>query len=321
MDPIINDEAIKDQGALNSHPSYTDKDFEGHRAHSVYVGVHIGNAHRRHPRRRHRHHHHRHHKQGDSDDDDKPLTPPAQRVQFILGEEEDELHETHPLFSEMEELFVEGDAMEWRETARWVKFEEDVEEGGNRWSKPHVATLSLHSLFELRSCILNGTVMLDVDANNLEQIADLVLENMVNANHLPEDARDRIKEVLLRRHRHQHERRHDKENNKGSRIPLIRSLAEIGRVHSSSKSIATEGLSPAPTSPTAPNEPQQFGRFLLPSKQAPVAANVCSSSQPVAATAAAPPSNPVKAVHFQPLHGIFTLLVHAFFESSFFCFC
>ena len=33
---------------------------------------------------------------------------------------------------------------------RWVKFEEDVEEGGNRWSKPHVATLSLHSLFELR---------------------------------------------------------------------------------------------------------------------------------------------------------------------------
>ena len=40
---------------------------------------------------------------------------------------------------------------------RWVKFEEDVEEGGNRWSKPHVATLSLHSLFELRSFLLNGT--------------------------------------------------------------------------------------------------------------------------------------------------------------------
>ena len=40
---------------------------------------------------------------------------------------------------------------------RWVKFEEDVEEGGNRWSKPHVATLSLHSLFELRSFLLNGS--------------------------------------------------------------------------------------------------------------------------------------------------------------------
>ena len=53
---------------------------------------------------------------------------------------------------------------------RWIKFEEDVEEGGDRWSKPHVATISLHSLFELRACILNGTVMLDLEANTLDQI-------------------------------------------------------------------------------------------------------------------------------------------------------
>ena len=59
---------------------------------------------------------------------------------------------------------------EWRETARWVKFEEDVEEGGNRWSKPHVATLSLHSLFELRSCLLNGTILLEMEAEDLPQI-------------------------------------------------------------------------------------------------------------------------------------------------------
>ena len=61
--------------------------------------------------------------------------------------------------------------MEWKETARWVKFEEDVEEGGNKWSKPHVATLSLHSLFELRRCILKGTVILNLEATELGQIA------------------------------------------------------------------------------------------------------------------------------------------------------
>ena len=61
--------------------------------------------------------------------------------------------------------------MEWKETARWIKFEEDVEEGGNKWSKPHVATLSLHSLFELRSCIFRGTVMLDLQADNLATIS------------------------------------------------------------------------------------------------------------------------------------------------------
>lgn len=51
-----------------------------------------------------------------------------------------------------------------------MKFEEDVEEGGERWSKPHVATLSLHSLFELRKGIVSGTVMLDLEANNLFQV-------------------------------------------------------------------------------------------------------------------------------------------------------
>ena len=49
------------------------------------------------------------------------VTPPAQRVQFILGQEEsgDAGHESHPVFSEMEELFVGEDGnMEWKETAR-----------------------------------------------------------------------------------------------------------------------------------------------------------------------------------------------------------
>ncbi|XP_033179955.1 electrogenic sodium bicarbonate cotransporter 1 isoform X14 [Bombus impatiens] len=161
------------------------------------------------------------------------LTPPAQRVQFILGEEVgDDAHESHPLFSEMEELVKDGDEMEWKETARWIKFEEDVEEGGNRWSKPHVATLSLHALFELRSLLLNGTVMLDMEAASLEQIADLVLDNMINKGSLPIEAREKVREALLVRHRHQHERRKD---NNMSRLPIIRSLAEIGRNHSSSK--------------------------------------------------------------------------------------
>lgn len=58
---------------------------------------------------------------------------------------------------------------------RWLKFEEDVEDGGDRWSKPYVATLSLHSLFELRSCILNGTVMLDMRASTLDEIAGYIV--------------------------------------------------------------------------------------------------------------------------------------------------
>ncbi|XP_035231920.1 sodium-driven chloride bicarbonate exchanger-like, partial [Stegodyphus dumicola] len=110
----------------------------------------------------------------------------------------------------------------------WIKFEEDVEEGGNRWSKPHVATVSLHSLFELRSCILNGTIVLDMDAYSLEEIADLVLEHMESSNQISSDVKGNIKEVLLRPHRHQHELRSEW-SEKGSRLPLIRSLTDVGR--------------------------------------------------------------------------------------------
>lgn len=48
------------------------------------------------------------------------VTPPAQRVQFILGEDQnDPAHEPHPLFSEMEELLLDEDGeLEWKETAR-----------------------------------------------------------------------------------------------------------------------------------------------------------------------------------------------------------
>ncbi|XP_062705782.1 sodium bicarbonate cotransporter 3 isoform X28 [Aedes albopictus] len=234
----VDDEAPIDP-RLKSRTSFPeDPDYEGHRAHTVYVGVHIPGSSRRHSQRRRHKHHQQSKDSGDkssaSTESDRPVTPPAQRVQFILGGEvgDDGNHESHPLFSEMEELVKEGDEMAWKETARWVKFEEDVEEGGNRWSKPHVATLSLHSLFELRSLLLNGTVMLDMEAVSLEQIAELVCENMVNAGTLPIEARDKVIDALLKRHKHQHEF-----GSKKTRLPLIRSLADIGKNHSSSKNI------------------------------------------------------------------------------------
>lgn len=106
-----------------------------------------------------------------------------------------------------------------------------------------MATLSLHSLFELRSLLTNGTVMLDMEASNLEEIADLVCDNMVNAGSLPIASREKVRESLLLRHRHQHEREPRKRDNNMSRLPIIRNLADIGRNHSSSKSMLTIFLS------------------------------------------------------------------------------
>jgi hypothetical protein len=99
---------------------------------------------------------------------------------FSIGDEHDAPSDSktvvsHQLFTEMDQLqFNEKEqVLEWKESSRWVKFEEDVELGG-RWSKPHVATLSLHSIFELRSCLHNGGVLLDIPAEDLDQIAGML---------------------------------------------------------------------------------------------------------------------------------------------------
>lgn len=246
MDPSIpaDVEAPKDPGALKTHSSVTDNEILGHR--NVFVGVHgvpegpnSGKS-NHHSRSARPHHRHRGRHLKSSANDNRPVTPPAQRVQFILGEDHDgEGHEPHPLFSEMGELLCdEFGEMEWKETARWIKFEEDVEEGGNRWSKPHVATLSLHSLFELRSMLLNGTICLDMAATTLDDICELTLDNMINSNVLTYDKKAFVKDAILKKHRHQYESSHKVSASTAnmSKLPLIRSLAEIGRNHSSSKS-------------------------------------------------------------------------------------
>ena len=109
----------------------------------MYAGFQVPGGYRRgrHHRRRHHHHHKTNgHKKEGEDDSNRPgtlstrlellsisnlveVTPPAERVHFILGEDDqDGLHESHPLFSELEELVTTGDGtdLEWRERARFV---------------------------------------------------------------------------------------------------------------------------------------------------------------------------------------------------------
>lgn len=78
------------------------------------------------------------------------------------------------IFVELDELHsgdTNRDEREWKETARWIKYEEDVEEGVDRWGKPHVASLSFHSLLNLRRCLEEGLVILDMEEKDLPGIA------------------------------------------------------------------------------------------------------------------------------------------------------
>ncbi|XP_023799094.1 electroneutral sodium bicarbonate exchanger 1-like [Cyanistes caeruleus] len=209
-------------------------------------------------RQSHRHHraHSQKHRKREREKDTVPVEQgyhytPSQRVQFILGTEEDEQHVPHDLFTELDEICVkEGEDAEWKETARWLKFEEDVEDGGERWSKPYVATLSLHSLFELRSCIINGTVLLDVRATSVEDIADLILAQQELSPEFDERTRAKVREVLLKKHHHQNER---KRNNL---LPIVRSFADVSKkqdLHLLEKPAQTLTPHPSPTTAEAKN--------------------------------------------------------------------
>jgi hypothetical protein len=66
-----------------------------------------------------------------------------------------------PMFCQLSELAEKECELVWKESGRWLKFQELVELGSQRWSRPHVATLSAHALTQLKSVINQGAVFLD----------------------------------------------------------------------------------------------------------------------------------------------------------------
>ncbi|KAM3600005.1 uncharacterized protein V6R79_015657 [Siganus canaliculatus] len=229
------------RGRSRGHRRYDDDE----EAQPVYIGVPV--SHRRKRRQRHsygsdtdsRHTHYDHHahrehshrgyyhdREDRYDDEDEgsgephdhgdpSVSPAAERLRHILGD--DDSTPTPTIFTEMDTLQQDGGELEWKESARWVKFEEKVEEGGERWSKPHVSTLTLHSLFELRTCLQTGSILLDLEGYSLPQIVDEIVERQISDGLIPPDLKEKISFVLLRKHRHQ------------TKKPIHRSLADMGK--------------------------------------------------------------------------------------------
>lgn len=71
-----------------------------------------------------------------------------------------------PLFTQLN-VKVET---EWKETSRWVKFQEDVEDEGKRWSKPFVPAIPLAAIMDVKDCLDSGIVAFDVQGYNIVDI-------------------------------------------------------------------------------------------------------------------------------------------------------
>ncbi|XP_037657540.1 anion exchange protein 4 isoform X13 [Choloepus didactylus] len=119
---------------------------------------------------------------GPSDTDSKELRVPRDPLLFI----------------QLNELLSWPHAVEWRETGRWVLFEEKLEVGANRWSIPHVPTLALPSLQKLRSLLAEGLVLLDCPAQNLLEL----VEQVTRVELLSPELRQQLQALLLQRPQH-----------------------------------------------------------------------------------------------------------------------
>uniref|UniRef100_A0A673BST0 Anion exchange protein n=1 Tax=Sphaeramia orbicularis TaxID=375764 RepID=A0A673BST0_9TELE len=106
------------------------------------------------------------------------------------------------VFVELNELVIDrNQELQWRETARWIKFEEEVEEETERWGRPHIASLSFRSLLELRKTISQGVVLLDLKQRTLPGIAHHVVDQMVISDQIKAEDRANVLKALLLRHR------------------------------------------------------------------------------------------------------------------------
>ena len=107
-------------------------------------------------------------------------------------------HTPHSLFVEMDELINQ----EWVEQARWIKYEESREEGAERWGKPHVSSLSFHSLLNLRIHLDRGIALLDVEARDMTNLLFTIVEEFNLSGLLEDDLKSEVLRILLFRHRY-----------------------------------------------------------------------------------------------------------------------
>ncbi|XP_061083071.1 anion exchange protein 3 [Conger conger] len=142
----------------------------------------------------------------------------------------------HEIFVELNELIVDKNQdMRWKETARWIKFEEDVEEETDRWGKPHVASLSFRSLLELRRTITHGAVLLDLDQTTLPGIAHLVVETMIISDQIKAEDRANVLRALLLKHSHPNDE-------KEGFFPRNHSVSSLGSFHRNHNHMPTTAL-------------------------------------------------------------------------------
>ncbi|KAK3789928.1 hypothetical protein RRG08_004040 [Elysia crispata] len=112
-----------------------------------------------------------------------------------------------PMFCQMNRLTSTGSEVVWMQVARWIKFEEVLDEDANRWSKPHVPSLSLNALTTFRKDMRHVPCLLDPDITDFNSLVDKLTTSWIQSGCLDRSQEEAIRVALRKPHRHVHERK------------------------------------------------------------------------------------------------------------------
>ncbi|XP_021945310.1 sodium-driven chloride bicarbonate exchanger [Folsomia candida] len=154
-----------------------------------------------------------------------------------------------PLFIEMAQLSLrENGPVQWRQVARWVKYEEVIEQGGQRWSKPFVPTIQLNAVKELRSVLETSVIRLNFDCNSEERACRTLVDVWVSQGMIQESERNKVLQALLRPHIHLYE--------------TVWSLPKANKLFKKKKGKPNARISRAPA-PEETSDPRRFRRSSI----------------------------------------------------------
>uniref|UniRef100_A0A183BIA9 Anion exchange protein n=1 Tax=Globodera pallida TaxID=36090 RepID=A0A183BIA9_GLOPA len=122
--------------------------------------------------------------------------------------------------------------------------------------------VSFFTSLPIRSCLLHGIVLIDLEAATLPELIERILEQFVANGDLQESECNDVRYVLSRRHTHQYEQaRHSAAANggssQGSFLSAVRSISDIGRTFSHGKNLQGRG-----TDSDSPSKRQTTGNQL-----------------------------------------------------------
>lgn len=101
----------------------------------------------------------------------------------------------------------------WNQCARWIEYEEIVEDGSYRWSKPYVPILHVTTLEKISEMLTFGHLFQEVECNNYIELVNRIIGNLIQENRMSPIDVQVLKDTLLLPHKHQRDLANTKNNN------------------------------------------------------------------------------------------------------------